>query len=111
MADPRALILVQEDRAAEFNKLIESNRGEADLSGGHFRGYDLRKFNLQRSNLTNCYFRNADLRGLDLSLSQLDGASLKDAKVSGVLFPANIAAEEIRLSLEYGTRLRAAKIE
>lgn len=106
MADPRVLILVQEDRPLDFNRLAESTEGQLDLSGGQFRGYDLRKYNLQKANLSNCYFRNADLRGLDLSMAQLTGASLKDAKVSGTLFPPSITAEEIRLSLDHGTRLR-----
>jgi hypothetical protein len=29
-----------------------------------------------------------------------------DAKVSGVYFPAELSADEIRLSLDHGTRLR-----
>jgi uncharacterized protein YjbI with pentapeptide repeats len=106
MADPRALNLVQEDRPGEFNRLIETTGGVVDLSGGHFRGYDLRKFNFQKANLTNCYFRGADIRGLDLSESHMEGVSLRDAKVSGTLFPKNVAPEELRLSLEYGTRIR-----
>jgi hypothetical protein len=31
---------------------------------------------------------------------------LMDAKVSGVYFPTALSADEIRLSLDYGTRLR-----
>lgn len=106
MADQRALLLVQEDKPREFNRLIESQNGMVDLSESHFRGYDLRKFNFKNANLSNCYLRNADLRGLDLSEANLTGTSIRDAKVSGVLFPSNISAEEIRLSLEFGTRLR-----
>ncbi len=37
----------------------------------------------------------------------MDGASLHDAKVGGALFPRNIAPQEILLSLQHGTRLRA----
>lgn len=106
MADPRALILVQEDKPLDFNRFAEALGGEVDLSGGQFRGYDLRKFNLQKANLTNTYLRNADLRGLDLSGATMEGSSMKDAKVSGSLFPKTIPAQEIRLSLEFGTRLR-----
>ncbi len=109
MADPKALHLVQEDRPHDFNHLVESSGGAVDLSGSQFRGYDLRKFNFRKANLSNCYFRNADLRGLDLSEAQLAGASLKDAKISGVLFPVSLSAAEIRLSLEYGTRLRLSQ--
>lgn len=107
MADSKALTLVQEDRPLDFNRLAEASPKGLDLTNAHFRGYDLRKFNLNRANLSGCYLKNADIRGLDLSLSNLEGASLKDAKVSGVLFPKSIAPEEIRLSLVYGTRLRA----
>jgi uncharacterized protein YjbI with pentapeptide repeats len=109
MADQRALTLVQEDRHLDFNRLVEASPGPVDLSGGQFRAYDLRKYNLQLANLSNCYLRHADLRGLNLSEAQLEGASLKEAKVSGTLFPHNIAPEEIRLSLEQGTRLRTSR--
>ena len=109
MADQRLLALVQEDRHLDFNRVVEGIEGVVDLSGGQFRAYDLRKFNLRKANLSNCYMRSADLRGLDLSEAQLEGTSLKDAKVSGTFFPYNIAAEEIRLSIEQGTRLRATR--
>lgn len=109
MADSKALALVQEDRSHEFNNYVQAHDGKVDLSGSHFRGYDLRKFSLQQANLCDCYLRNADLRGLDLSGAMLAGASLKDAKVSGALFPKNITASEIRLSLEHGTRLRESE--
>jgi uncharacterized protein YjbI with pentapeptide repeats len=91
----------------DFNHVADNFQGVIDLSGAQFRGYDLRKFNLRHANLTNCYLRNADLRGLDLSEALMEGASLKDAKISGTLFPRNIAATEIRLSFDYGTRLRS----
>ncbi len=106
MADEKALGLIQEDRPHDFNHLMQAMEGSVDLSQGHFRGYDLRKFILKQANLTNAYLRNADLRGLDLSETCLDGASLKDARVSGTLFPSVYSADEIRLSLEFGTRLR-----
>lgn len=111
MANQKILALVQEERHLDFNRLVEAAEAEAveiDLSGGQFRGYDLRKFNLQRANLSGAYLRNADLRGLDLSNANLEGASLQDARVSGVFFPPNIPAPEIRLSLEMGTRLRVS---
>jgi len=106
MADPRVLNLVQEDRPLDFNRIAEAAPQGLDLSGAHFRGYDLRKFNFSRCNLSGCYLKNADIRGLDLSQANLSGASLKDAKVSGVFFPENLSAEEIRMSLTHGTRLR-----
>lgn len=106
MADPHALNLIQEERFLEFNNYVEAKGGEVDLTGAHLRGYDMRKCKLHSADLTGAYLRSADLRSLDLSLTKLDGASLKEAKVSGTLFPRSLPPDEIRLSLEYGTRLR-----
>ena len=47
-----------------------------------------------------------DLRGQDLSETCLDGASIRGAHVSGVMFPKELLATEIALSLEHGTRMR-----
>jgi len=41
-----------------------------------------------------------------LSTTLLDGASIGGAKISGTLFPRNLDAEEITLSLVHGTRMR-----
>jgi uncharacterized protein YjbI with pentapeptide repeats len=106
MADPRALELIQEERILEFNNYVEANGGVVDLTNAHLRGYDMRKCKLRRADLTGAYLRSADLRSVDLSEAKLDGASLKEAKVSGTLFPRCLGPDEIRLSLEYGTRLR-----
>lgn len=107
MADDRQLLaLIQEDRPLDFNRLVEQAGGAVDLTGAQFRGYDLRKFNLTHADLSGAYLRNADLRGLDLSQANMKGASLKDAKISGTLFPDNLPAPEIRLSWEFGTRMR-----
>ncbi len=106
MADPHALNLIQEEKFVEFNNLVERSGGEVDLTGAHLRGYDMRKCKLRKANLTGAYLRSSDLRSVDLSEAKLDGASIKEAKVSGVLFPRNLSSEEIRLSLEFGTRLR-----
>jgi uncharacterized protein YjbI with pentapeptide repeats len=108
MADAHALNLIQEDRPLDFNRYVETQGGAADLSGAQFRGYDLRKFNLTGANLSHVYLRNADLRGLDLTGSLMHGASIRDAHISGTLFPLTLSAEEIRLSLEKGNRLRQA---
>lgn len=107
MADPHALNLIQEERFLEFNNLVDQTGGVVDLTGAHLRGYDLRKCKLRHADLTGAYLRSADLRSLDLSEARLDGASMKEAKVSGALLPRSMPAEEIRLSLEYGTRMRA----
>jgi uncharacterized protein YjbI with pentapeptide repeats len=107
MADPRALALIQEEKFTQFNQLVEAQGGKVDLSGAHLRSYDLRKCNLRKANLEGAYLRTADLRALDLSEANMDGASLKEAKVSGVSFPRNISAQELMMSLQHGTRLRA----
>lgn len=109
MADARALELIQEERPLEFNNLIVAMGGTADLTGAHLRSYDLRKFNLSKANLTDAYMRSSDLRGLDLREAHLDGASLKEAKVSGTFFPPHYSAQEIMMSIQYGTRLRRDK--
>ena len=75
-------------------------------SGADLRGADLRQADLKKIVLRNAYLRDADLRGQDLSHMDLSGCSLFHAKVSGCFFPADIAPEEIRLSLEFGTRMR-----
>ncbi len=106
MADSRALNLVQEEKFVEFNNLVDAQGGKVDLTGAHLRGYDLRKCKLAKADLTGAYMRSADLRSLDLSEAKLEGASIKEAKVSGTLFPRNLAPDEIRISLEHGTRLR-----
>jgi uncharacterized protein YjbI with pentapeptide repeats len=62
--------------------------------------------NARGLDFSNSYFRNADLSGIDFRDTNLEGASLLDAKLSGTYFPAEISAQEIRLSLDTGTRLR-----
>lgn len=78
----------------------------SELTGGDYRGRDLRKMNARGLDFSNAYFRNCDLSGIDFRETNLEGASLMDAKVSGVYFPAELGADEIRLSLDHGTRLR-----
>lgn len=106
MADPHALNLIQEEKFLEFNNFVESRGGLVDLTGAHLRGYDMRKCKLQKADLTGAYLRSADLRSVDLSEAKLEGASMKEARVSGVLFPRELSAQEIQLSLAFGTRLR-----
>jgi len=107
MADERALTLIQEDKHLQFNAYVEQlPDGRVDLSDAHLRSYDLRKFNLSKANLSNAYMRAVDLRGQDLSQCLMNGASLAEAKVSGVAFPVNLSPQEIMMSLQHGTRLR-----
>ena len=41
--------------------------------------------------------------------TNLEGASLLGAKLSGTYFPTELSAQEIRLSLDTGTRLRYSR--
>lgn len=97
--------LLRDEKIEEYNRTRPE--GPLDLRNAHLRGCNLRGADLSHVDLSGAYFRNADLRGLDLSTTQLDGASLGSAHISGCLFPANISAEEIRLSHDHGTRMRA----
>jgi|JYMV01.1.fsa_nt_gi uncharacterized protein YjbI with pentapeptide repeats len=83
----------------------------SDLESHSFRAVDLRNLQLEGQvvNFENCYFRNTDLRGLDLSLCLLDGASFHNARISGVLFPVDLPAQEIELSVIRGARVRIIK--
>jgi len=66
----------------------------------------LRGLDASGIDFSNSYFRGADLRGIDFSKSCLSGASLNGARISGVLFSAELAPQEIELSVTHGTRLR-----
>jgi uncharacterized protein YjbI with pentapeptide repeats len=103
--DEPLYMLLREGEVDEFNR--RKAAGEAcDLTNCDFRGLDLREWDAGGLDLSGCYFRQADLRGLNLSSCQLQGASIHSAKISGVLFPARLAAEELSLSLLHGTRMR-----
>jgi len=104
---PKPKILFEENREA-FNRSV-ANGEVPDFSNQNLSDLDLTGFNLKNANLSGAYLRGTNLNGQDLSNAQLHGASLKQAKISGCLFPENISAEEIRLSLEQGTRLRQKK--
>ncbi len=105
LAKPRELF--EENREA-FNKAVSAGK-TFDFSGQNLCDLDLRGFNLKNANLSHCYLRGANLNGLDLSEANLNGASMKQAKVSGCLFPADLTAEEIRLSIDMGTRVRCCQ--
>jgi uncharacterized protein YjbI with pentapeptide repeats len=77
-----------------------------DMRGLDFRGQDLRKMDVRGIDFSGSYFRQADLRGLNLSECRLEGASIHGAKVSGVEFPRELSPAEIRMSLDFGTRMR-----
>ncbi len=97
--------LLREAKIDEANAMIE--RGESvDFTSTDFRSLNLRGLNVAGLDFSNSYFRAADLRGLDMRTCRLDGVSLHDAYISGVYFPDRLSPEEIRLSVEQGTRMR-----
>ena len=97
--------LLRDEQIDEFNKRKASGE-TVDLAGADFRNLVLSGIDADGLDLSNCYFRGCDLRGIDFSNSKLLGASLHDAQISGVLFPAALSAEEIGLSVKMGTRMR-----
>ena len=109
MSRPRLLdsalyALLHKDDICGFNQ--ERPQGPIDMSGGDFRGLDLRELNAQEVDFTDGYFRSADLRGLDLRTTCIEGASLAHAQISGAYFPVELTADEILMSVNFGTRLR-----
>jgi uncharacterized protein YjbI with pentapeptide repeats len=99
--------LLRADQVDEFNKRKAAGEStEGQLCGGDFRGLDLRDLDADGLDLRDAYFRGADLRGIDFRNTILEGASLCQAHISGCYFPKEISAEEIRLSYDFGTRIR-----
>ncbi len=110
MSQPRQLdnplyALIHNEKISTFNAQKPQDT-TVDLSDGDFRGLDLRALDAQGVNFTNAYFRGADLRGLDLRNAKLEGASLAHAQISGAYFPVELTADEILMSVNFGTRLR-----
>jgi uncharacterized protein YjbI with pentapeptide repeats len=103
--DNTPYLLLRDENVAEFNQRQEEAKS-ALLSGGNYRGLDLRNLNADGLNFSDAYFRGADLRGIDFRNTLLEGASMIDAKISGCYFPKELSPEEIRLSITLGTRLR-----
>ena len=104
LLDSALYALLREDDIAGFNQ--ERPQGPIDMRGGDFRGLDLRQLNAQDVDFTDSYFRSADLRGLDLRTACIEGASLAHAQISGAYFPVEVTADEILMSVNFGTRLR-----
>ena len=99
--------LFEENRDA-FNRIAAKGQ-VVDLSTENLADLDLVGFDLKNANLSGSYMRGTNLGGQDLSNAMLHGASIKNAKISGCLFPAEISAEEIRLSVDLGSRIRHIK--
>lgn len=100
--------LLREGKVTEFNQR-KTQTERIKLNGCDFRHLDLRGLDAHSVDLRNCYFHNADLRGVDLSQASLEGASFNGARISGVLFPKDLTAQEILLSVTHGTRVRYMK--
>lgn len=102
--DPLYALLLEEN-IAEFNHRRAAG-AQVSLAGGMLRGLDLRGLDASGLDLRDACLRGCDLRGIDLRSARLDGATITEARISGCYFPDGIAADEIRLALEKGTRLR-----
>lgn len=105
LIDSPLFALVREEKIQAFNE-EKRGVGPLDFSGGDFRGLDLRNFDAEGVDLRDAYFRSADLRGIDFRGAQLEGASLAHAQISGAYFPPELSADEILMSVNFGTRLR-----
>lgn len=103
-SDPLYQLLHNED-IDQFNaqrRVLDTS----NLKAKNYRGLDLREMDASGLNFSDAYFRGADLRGIDFRQTNLEGASMAEAKISGCYFPKELTADEIRLSVEHGTRLR-----
>lgn len=110
MSQPRQLDsplyrLLRDEKIGEFNKQ-KTKEGRIDLRGADLRGLDLRQLDAAGIDFTDAYFRGADLRGVDLREALLEGASIAHAQISGAYFPTELCADEILLSMQFGTRMR-----
>ncbi len=102
--EDHAATLLRDGFVDEFKKVSRDNG--IDLSNANLRGADLRHVELRNADLSGAYLHSADLRGLDLSQAKLEGASLHRARISGAYFPADVRPEELRMSVDLGTRVR-----
>jgi hypothetical protein len=101
--------LLFEENIDRFNRLVADGKAP-DMRGANLSGLDLKKADLRGLDLSGSYFRGTNLRGVDLTGCNLDGASMQGALISGALFPHNVHMEEVRMSVEFGTRIRISAI-
>ena len=99
------VLLLRDGKVEEFNQAAERG-ANVDLLAANLRGVDLRDAILRRADLRNAYCHTADLRGVDMSQANIEGASFHRARISGCYFPQNVSAEELRMSVDLGTRIR-----
>jgi uncharacterized protein YjbI with pentapeptide repeats len=105
ITDDPLYCLLREGKIDEFNARRQAG-AQTELRQCDFRGSDLRGMDANGLDLTDAYFRGADLRGLDLRETNMRGASLAQAHISGTYFSAELDAQELMMSVQYGTRLR-----
>ncbi len=98
-------LLLRSENVRAFNERRPPDT-PIDLREGDFRGLDLRGLEPAGIDFSGAYFRGADLRGLDLRHTGLEGASIAHAQISGAYFPPELSADEILMSVNFGTRLR-----
>jgi len=99
--------LLRAENVAEFNqRKARGELKEGQLRAGDYRGLDLRELDADGLDLRDAYFRGADLRGIDFRNCQLEGASFCQAHISGCFFPKELDADELRLSIDVGIRVR-----
>ena len=98
-------VLLREEQIGEFNRRRSAGE-QVSLAGAMLRGLDLRGLDADNLDLRDACLRGCDLRGIDFRTARLEGATLTEARVSGTYLPYEFSAEEIRLALEKGTRLR-----
>jgi len=97
--------LIRDGKIDEFNELKAAGKN-CDVTNCDFRNLDLQHLDANGLDFTGCYFRQTDLRGVDLSNTKMLGASINGARISGAYFPKELTADEIKLSVEHGTRMR-----
>ena len=104
--DPMYLLL-REGKIEEFNqRKSKPDGGKLDLTNCDFRALDLQGLDAEGLDFSGSYFNLTDLRGVDFSQAKMNGASIHDAKISGVYFPVELSSDEITMSLIRGTRMR-----
>ena len=98
-------LFYEDDGRKKFNDLVAQGKAP-HLQNQNLENLDLRGYNVSNTDFSGAYLRGTNLSGLDLRGADFSGASMKGAKVSGCYFPKDLSADEIRLSLECGTRIR-----
>jgi uncharacterized protein YjbI with pentapeptide repeats len=97
--------LLRSGQIETFNN--QRKEGEKpSLRNADLHGVDLRGLDAKGLDMSYCNLHQADLRDIDFSATNLEGASISGAKIACTYFPAELAAEEIALSLQHGTRMR-----